>query len=79
VPSATVMVDDVPTVLDLFVRVGLVKSKGEAKRLADQGGTYVNGERVTGATAVRDVQRLADSHLLLRKGARDYAVVQLEG
>ncbi len=63
------------TVLDLFVSTGLVKSKGEARRLADQGGTYVNGERAAGATPVAELERLGGSYLLLRKGARDYAVV----
>ncbi len=32
---------------DLFVAAGLVKSKGEARRLIDQGGAYVDDERVT--------------------------------
>jgi tyrosyl-tRNA synthetase len=77
VPSATIKTQDAPTVVDLFVQTGLTKSKGEARRLADQGGTYVNGERTPGATAVADLPKLAGSHLLLRKGARDYAIVKL--
>ncbi len=77
VPSATIRVGDVATVADLFVQAALVKSKGEARRLADQGGTYVNGERTPGAAVVGELARLAGSHLLLRKGARDYAVVKL--
>ncbi|HEY8310250.1 MAG TPA: tyrosine--tRNA ligase, partial [Gemmatimonadaceae bacterium] len=49
VPGATVPRGEQISVLDLFVRAGLVKSKGEARRLADQGGAYVNGERAAGS------------------------------
>jgi tyrosyl-tRNA synthetase len=77
VPSATIRVQDAATVADLFVQAAVVKSKGEARRLADQGGMYVNGERTAGNVTVADLSRLAGSHVLLRKGARDYAVVTL--
>jgi tyrosyl-tRNA synthetase len=77
VPSALIAESDAPSVLDLFVRANLVKSKGEARRLADQGGAYVNGDRVAATTTVDQLTRLAGSHVLLRKGAREYAVVTL--
>ncbi len=79
VPSATVARSESLTLPDLFVRANLVKSKGEARRLADQGGTYVNGERAGTATTLSEMIPLAGSYLLLRKGARDYAVIQLIG
>ncbi len=79
VPSATVTRGESLTLPDLFVRANLVKSKGEARRLADQGGTYVNGERAGTATSLSEMTPLAGSYLLLRKGARDYAVIQLIG
>ena len=78
VPSAQVALSDEGGVLDLFVRTNLVKSKGEARRLAEQGGAYVNGERVTGAAKIGELSRLAGAYLLLRKGAREYAVVTVE-
>lgn len=77
VPSATVGAADVQGVLDLFVRAGVVKSKGEARRLADQGGAYVNGQRVGATATLAELSRLPGSHLLLRKGAREYAVVRV--
>lgn len=77
VPSTEVRSDDATSIADLFVQTGLVKSKGEARRLADQGGAYVNGSRVAGTAAVSDMTPLAGSYLLLRKGARAYALVQL--
>jgi len=79
VPGASAARDEQLTVADLLVRATLVKSKGEARRLADQGGAYVNGERVTSTLALSDITPLAGSYVLLRKGARDYAMIELIG
>ena len=65
-------------VLDLLTETKLAASRGAAKRLVEQGGVYVNGARV--AMAERTVTAaglLAGGHALLRKGARDYALVRL--
>ncbi len=77
VPGATVSREDPLSLLDLFVRSALVKSKGEARRLADQGGAYVNGERTSASTMLADITPLAASFILLRKGARDYAMIRV--
>jgi tyrosyl-tRNA synthetase len=77
VPGAAVARDEPLTLMDLFVRTSLVKSKGEARRLADQGGAYVNGERASAALTLSEITPLAGSYVLLRKGARDYAVIRL--
>lgn len=62
--------------LELFAAAGLVPSKGAARRLLEQGGLYVNGRRL-GADdrAIPTSALLAGGHLLLRKGAREYALV----
>ena len=41
--------------IDLLVETGLAASKGEARRLVDQGGVKVNGEKVSAANADLDV------------------------
>lgn len=79
VPAVSVAAGDVTAVPDLFVRAGLTRSRGEARRLAEQGGAYVNGERVTAGTAVSALRLLAGGRLLLRKGSRDYAIVRIGG
>ena len=67
-------------VAELFVTARLVKSKGEARRLLDQGGLTVSGRRLAGdARTTADDDLLAGGHLLLRKGARDYALVRVTG
>ena len=66
--------------IDLFVAAKLAPSKGAAKRLLEQGGLSVNGaklsaeERVVGSESM-----LVGRHLLLRKGAREYALVGVGG
>ena len=62
---------------DVFVAAELAPSKSRARTLLDQGGAYVNGQRVGPDTSVEDLSPLPDNHLLLRKGARDYALVRL--
>ena len=79
VPTATVARDEAVSLTDLFVRTNLVKSKGEARRVVEQGGAYVNGERAGVSMTLNEMTPLAGSYLLLRKGARDYAVIQLLG
>ncbi|HET7564837.1 MAG TPA: tyrosine--tRNA ligase [Gemmatimonadaceae bacterium] len=62
--------------LELFTAAGLVPSKGAARRLLEQGGLYVNGQRLgAGDRAIPTSTLLAGGHLLLRKGAREYALV----
>ena len=67
-------------VLDLLVSTSLAASRGAAKRLVEQGGVYVNGARVAmNARTIDGGTLLAGGHALLRKGARDYALVRFVG
>lgn len=56
---------------DLFKLAGLAKGTSEARRLADQGGAYVNEKRVT-FDQVIDESDLVDGALLLRQGKKRY-------
>jgi len=65
-------------VLDLFVTAQLAASKGAARRLLEQGGLAVNGRKLgADERAVAASAMLAGGHLLLKKGARDYALVRV--
>ena len=81
IPTAEVpLPDDGVDVLDLLTETKLAASRGAAKRLVEQGGVYVNGTRVAmGERTVTSAGLLAGRHALLRKGARDYALVKLTG
>jgi tyrosyl-tRNA synthetase len=63
---------------DLFVAARLAPSKGAARRLLEQGGLSVNGSKLgVEQRMVRSESLLAGRHLLLRKGAREYALVRV--
>jgi tyrosyl-tRNA synthetase len=64
---------------DLFVRAGLSASKGEARRDIVAGGAYINNVRSTDAARLVGVHDLLfNKYLLLRKGKRSYAVIEVE-
>jgi tyrosyl-tRNA synthetase len=60
--------------LDLVVRAGLAASKGEARRLFDQGGFSVNNVKVNDV-AVNASHLLHDRYIVVRRGARALALV----
>jgi tyrosyl-tRNA synthetase len=65
-------------VLDLFAATRLAPSKGAARRLLEQGGLNLNGRRLSATERqVTADAFLPGRHLLLRKGARDYALVRV--
>ena len=74
VPFATSR--EVPGLLDVMVTLKLAASKSAAKRLVEQGGVYLNGQRVTPETDLTSVKPLAGGYHLLRKGARDYGLIR---
>ncbi len=64
------------SVIDALVSLGLAASKSAARRLLDQGGVYLNGQRATVDTSLTDAKPLAGGYHLLRKGARDYGLIR---
>jgi tyrosyl-tRNA synthetase len=54
---------------------GLFKSRGDAKRMVQQGGVYLNGQRVD--AELTTVAPLHGKYVLVRKGAKSYALVGL--
>ncbi len=56
----------------------LFKSMGEAKRALEQGGLYINGERVASLDMELPNDRLLHGrYVLVRKGARSYGLVRV--
>ena len=60
------------TVADLFVRAGLAASRGEARRLAAQGGASIDGERVADMDRTLTASDIPPEGLLLRAGKKRY-------
>lgn len=57
-------------VLDIFVTAGLAASRSDARRLVQQGGASINGERVIDEKAVVTLTHLQDGALMLRAGKK---------
>ena len=70
---------DSVTLVDLVARSGLAKSKSEARRSIEQGGIYVNQQRIddVGRT-IATGDWIGGRNLLLRKGKKDYALLRRE-
>ncbi|WP_370882687.1 tyrosine--tRNA ligase [Kineosporia succinea] len=68
-------------VADLLVATGLAKSKSDARRTLNDGGASVNNVKVTDgdAATVSTADLVHDRWILLRKGRRSLAAVELAG
>ncbi len=79
-PTTRLSGDDVPTqgisVLDLLVKTGLAASKGEGRRLVQQGGVTVNDEKVTDFGKTFAPGDFGDG-LIIRKGKKVFHKVTL--
>ncbi|TVP75366.1 MAG: tyrosine--tRNA ligase [Gemmatimonadales bacterium] len=65
-------------ILDLVATAGLVKSRGEARRTIQQGGLYLNGERVNEIDRkVAEDDAVEGRYLVLRKGRRSHHLLRL--
>ena len=62
---------------DLFHRVGLAKSRGEARRLIEGGGGYVNGRKVPSFSDRITGDDARDGIITLRAGKKKYHLVRI--
>jgi len=71
--------DGLPTIVDLLVASGLCASKGEARRTVNEGGAYLNNERVTDAEhRPQEADLVGGSWLVLRRGKKKIAGVEVQ-
>jgi tyrosyl-tRNA synthetase len=63
---------------ELFAEVRLCASKGAARRLIQQGGGYVNGERVLAVDEGINMAHLRGGQILLRAGKKNYHKIQID-
>ena len=61
------------------LKCGLVPSKGEARRLVQQGGVEVNGEKIKEVSSVITADQLAGEGLVIKKGKKVFHRAYLEG
>ena len=80
-PSVSLSEDDFTdgkiAVTDALIKAGIAKSKGEGKRLIEQGGITVNDEKITDVFA--SVERAAfDGEVILKKGKKIFKKLIVE-
>lgn len=66
-------------VLEIFSEVGLTQSRGEARRMVQQGGLYVNDQRIDEVEAVLTPAHLTPAGILLRAGKKKHHRLIVEG
>ncbi len=66
-------------VMEIFAEVGLTKSRGEARRMIQQGGVYVNNDRVTQVDAVITQNEATSNGIVLRAGKKKYHRLVFKG
>ncbi|MFO7910965.1 MAG: tyrosine--tRNA ligase [Desulfotignum sp.] len=65
-------ISDALFVVDLFTRIGLCRSKSDARRLVTQGGAYINGNRVSAFDQRVSAADMDQGEILLRAGKKKY-------
>ena len=76
-PTTAVELGDGMGLLDMMVLTGLTPSKGEARRLVQQGGVSVNDQKVTDPATVITAADFTDGELVIRKGKKVFHKVTI--
>ena len=75
---AEIGADDPRTIVDLLVATGLVESKKAARRAVNEGGAYVNNQRITSDEWQPTNENLLHGRwLVLRRGKKNFAGVRV--
>ncbi|HOA98265.1 MAG TPA: tyrosine--tRNA ligase [Acetivibrio saccincola] len=79
-PTTEITPDEIKNginIIDLLVKTKLVPSKGEGRRLIQQGGIYVENERIKEFDFTVKADDFKDNELIIRKGKKVYHKVKL--
>jgi len=64
--------------LDLLIKVGLIPSKGEGRRLVQQGGISIDNNKVTDVGYLVKIDDFNDNQLIIKKGKKVYHKITIE-
>lgn len=79
-PTTEITPDEIKNginIIDLLVKTKLVPSKGEGRRLIQQGGIYVENERIKEFDFTVKADDFKDNELIIKKGKKVYHKVKL--
>lgn len=81
-PSYTLSKDDLTdgkiAVNDILFKAGMTKSKGEGRRLIEQGGVSVNDKKVTSAVETVSTDDFSDGSIIVKKGKKVFYKIILK-
>jgi tyrosyl-tRNA synthetase len=81
-PSYTLSKDDLTdgkiAVNDILFKAGMTKSKGEGRRLIEQGGVSVNDKKVASAVETVCADDFSDGSIIVKKGKKVFYKIILE-
>ncbi len=66
-------------ILDLMLKAGLIPSKGEGRRLIQQGGVSINGNKVSDIAENICESDFEDGSVIIKKGKKVYHKIVIEG
>jgi tyrosyl-tRNA synthetase len=79
VPTSTIPSDLLGSkVLDVLIAAGIIPSKSEGRRLIQQGGLYINNEKITDLDTIITREFFVDGKMLVRKGKKTYNQIVIE-
>ena len=66
------------SVIDAMLKAGIIKSKGEGRRLIEQGGVSLDDKKVTDFAAVISASDFEKGHVILKKGKKVFNKLVIE-
>lgn len=70
---------ELPEVVDVLVTSGVVESKGAARRAINEGGAYLNNQKITDPAArLTDSDLLAGKYVVCRRGKKTVGITTIE-
>ena len=79
VPSVTIASDRLgATLLDIIAETKIVPSKAEGRRLIQQGGLSINGEKVTEVARIFTEEDIQDGAALIKRGKKNYTKIEVQ-
>ncbi|MBR1970508.1 MAG: tyrosine--tRNA ligase [Clostridia bacterium] len=80
-PSETVtenQIGDGILILDLLTAVNMIPSKGEGRRLIQQGGISVDGEKITEINHIITKESFKDNQIVVKKGKKSFLKIEIK-
>ena len=79
-PSAQITKDEISDgigILDLLAKVEFIPSKGEGRRLIQQGGLSIDNEKVTAIDMTITADSFKDGKIVVKKGNKSFLKIEL--